>query len=83
MEVTTGAIRGSYEEPVDAAEDLGDILSAAATNLVDLTPVIERWLIDQLEEIELALARELDTYGREPEPLPQPAARELRERGAA
>lgn len=82
MEVTAGVIRGSYEELVDAAEDLGDILSAA-TNLLDLTPALQRWLVGQLEEVELALARELDTYGREPEGAPQVRKRRLQERGAA
>jgi hypothetical protein len=57
MEVQTVAIRGTYEELVDAAEDLGDLLS---TTLLDLTPAVRTWLGEQLELIELALVQQLD-----------------------
>ena len=57
MEVQTVAIRGTYEELVDAAEDLGDLLSAA---VLDLTPAVRTWLGEQLELIELALVEQLD-----------------------
>jgi hypothetical protein len=57
VEVQTVAIRGTYNELVDAAEDLGDVLSAT---LLDLTPVVRTWLGEQLELIELALVQQLD-----------------------
>lgn len=59
MEVQTDAIQGTYEELVDAAEDLADLLSAAASNLLDLTPTTQRWLSGQLEHVEVALTRHL------------------------
>jgi hypothetical protein len=64
MEIQTDAIRGTYEELLDAAEDLGGILNAAATDLLDLTPIVEVWLVDQLERTELALTSQLDGGGR-------------------
>jgi hypothetical protein len=60
MQVETAAIGGTYEELVDAAEGIGDILSAKANNRLDLTPTLERWLIGQLEAIEVALVRNFD-----------------------
>ena len=49
-------LKGSYEELADAAEDIGSILSAVATGDLDVGPLAHRWLIDQLELIETALA---------------------------
>lgn len=63
MQVETAAIDGTYGELVDAAEDIAEILNAKASSRLDLTPAVERWLVAQLEEIELALARDVDTYG--------------------
>lgn len=60
MHVQISAIRGSYEELADAAEDIDDILSALENNQLDLTPIVQQWLLDQLEEIEVSLARNLD-----------------------
>lgn len=56
MEVQTDAIRGSYDQLLDAAEDIGSILGAVAGNELDLTPVMQVWLVQQLERLELALA---------------------------
>jgi hypothetical protein len=56
MKVQADAIRGSYDELFDAAEDISQILSAVATNQLDLTPIVQPWLNEQLERIELALA---------------------------
>lgn len=61
MRVQTDAIQGTYGELVDAAEDLGEILSAAASNILDLTPSVQVWLVDQLERVELALTEHLGT----------------------
>lgn len=60
MEIETSAIHGSYDELLDIADDLAEILSAAAEDRLDLTPPLERWLVRQLEEIELALTRRID-----------------------
>jgi hypothetical protein len=59
MYVETSPIEGTYEELVDAAEDLAGILNAKASNHLDLTPAVERWLIDQLEQVERSLATHL------------------------
>jgi hypothetical protein len=56
MRVKTAAIGGTYEELVDAAENILEILSARANDQLDLTPAVERWLVDQLEQIEVTLA---------------------------
>jgi hypothetical protein len=57
MEVHTERLRGSVEEVLDAAEDLGDLLSAVADHRLDLSPLCEHRLVAQLESIERALAR--------------------------
>ena len=56
MKVQADEIRGSYDELVDAAEDISQILSAVANNQLDLTPIVQSWLNEQLERIELAFA---------------------------
>jgi hypothetical protein len=56
MKVQTVEIRGSYDELVDAAEDISQILGAVANNQLDLTPIVQSWLNEQLERIELAFA---------------------------
>lgn len=59
MQVETTAIHGTYDELRDAAEDIAKILSAKVSNVLDLSPAAERWLIDQLDEIELLLRSQL------------------------
>jgi hypothetical protein len=49
---------GTYEELVDAAEDLIGILSAEAHAVLDLAPTVKTWLAEQLETIELALVEQ-------------------------
>jgi hypothetical protein len=56
MEVQTDAIRGTYAELVDAAEDVRNVLGAVANDELELTPVVQTWLVRQVERIELALA---------------------------
>jgi hypothetical protein len=58
MEVRTEPLRGGVGEVLDAAEDVGELLSAVADHRLDLSPLCERWLIAQLDSIEQALARE-------------------------
>jgi hypothetical protein len=67
MQVETAAIDGTYGELVDAAEDIADILSAKANNRLDLTPALERWLVDQLEAIEVGLIRHVPAERGDPE----------------
>jgi hypothetical protein len=55
MQVETAPVRGTYDELVDAAEDIDGILCAKASNQLDLTPALERWLVDVLEQIAAAL----------------------------
>lgn len=64
MQIETAVIDGTYAELWDATEDIAEILGAKMTDLLELTPVVERWLADQLELIEVALARHLDVYDR-------------------
>jgi hypothetical protein len=56
VEVQTDAIRGSYDQLLDAAEDIGAILGAAAANQLDLTPVMQVWLVQLLERVDETLA---------------------------
>jgi hypothetical protein len=56
MEVQTDAIRGSYDQLLDAADDIGAILGAVAANQLDLTPVMQVWLVQLLERVEETLA---------------------------
>lgn len=63
MYIDTTAIEGTYEELVDAAEDIAGILSAKADNRLDLAPTIERWLVDQLDQLEHGLAMHLAARG--------------------
>lgn len=56
MQLELAAIDGTYPELMDAAENVVEILSAKESNQVELTPVVEGWLIALLERIELCLA---------------------------
>ena len=48
-------IDGSYDELVDAAEDIEGIMRLFASNQLDLTPITQAWLADQLELVEQQL----------------------------
>jgi hypothetical protein len=55
---------GTYEELVDAAEDLIGILSAEAHAVLDLAPTVKTRLAEQLETIELALVEQREAMSR-------------------
>jgi hypothetical protein len=73
MDVQTDAVHGTYEELVDAAEDLSSILDAADEGEFDLTPVMQVWLVDLLERFEAAIAWHLDSVDGVKEKAVSPA----------
>jgi hypothetical protein len=52
---TGEVLQGEYEELVDAAEDIGNLLEVEGGGLFDLTPLVGGWLAEQLACIEEAL----------------------------
>ncbi|HZP72863.1 MAG TPA: hypothetical protein VFA97_05725 [Gaiellaceae bacterium] len=47
----------TYDQLLDAAEDIDHILTAHGRYELDLTPTVREWLLDELERIEIDLAQ--------------------------